>query len=192
MGATVLEHRRVERAASRDDFEADKPGGIVKRILVRQDLCSGCRACEVACVAWHEGRFGTTTARIRVTKIEPLGVDHPHVCRLCRRPPCVAACPTGALYKDETTGAVLLRPDDCIGCSACVDACPFGMAALHPESGLALICDLCGGDPACVKRCATGAILYDDAEAGARAKREKLAVSVGGHHEAYCDPETRF
>jgi carbon-monoxide dehydrogenase iron sulfur subunit len=148
----------------------------VKRIVVREEVCSGCRACEVACVAWHEGRFGTASARIRVTKIEPLGVDHPHVCRLCRRPSCVAACPTGALYKDETTGAVLLHADDCIGCSACVDACPFGVATLHPETGLALICDLCGGDPACVKRCATGAIVYVDAGAGARSKREEMAL----------------
>ena len=150
----------------------------MKRILVRKDLCTGCRACEVACVARHERRFGTATARIRVTKIESLGLDHPHVCRLCRRPPCVTACPTQALYKDEATGAVLLRPDDCIGCSACVDACPFGMAALHPETGLPLICDLCGGDPACVKRCATGAIVYDEAGAGARAKRERLTINV--------------
>jgi carbon-monoxide dehydrogenase iron sulfur subunit len=151
----------------------------VKRIRVNKDVCSGCRACEVACVAWHDGRFGTATARIRVTKIEPLGVDHPHVCRLCRPAPCVAACPTRALYQDESTRAILLRPDDCFGCSACVDACPFGMVALHPETGLALICDLCGGDPACVKRCATGAIVYDDAGAGARARWERLAVRAG-------------
>jgi carbon-monoxide dehydrogenase iron sulfur subunit len=147
----------------------------VKRIQVKEDVCSGCRACEVACVAHHEGQFGTATARIRVTKVEHLGVDHPHVCRLCRRAPCVAACPTGALYKDERTEAVLLRADDCIGCSACVDACPFGMAALHPVTGLALICDLCGGDPACVKRCATGAITYAPVGTSARTRREGLA-----------------
>ena len=150
----------------------------MKRILVRRDLCSGCRACEVACVTRHEGAFGTATARIRVTKIESLGVDHPHVCRLCRRAPCAAACPTAALYKDETSGAVLLHPEECIGCSACVDACPFGMAALHPQTGLAVICDLCSGDPACVKRCATRAIVYDHAGAGARAKRQKLAIEA--------------
>jgi Fe-S-cluster-containing hydrogenase component 2 len=151
---------------------------IVKRILVREDVCSGCRACEVACVTHHEGCFGTATARIRVSKIEPVGVDYPHVCRLCRRAPCVVACPAEALYKDGRTGAVLLRAEDCIGCSACVDACPFGMATLHPRTGLALICDLCGGDPACVKRCATGAIVYDDAGAGARARREGLAAGA--------------
>ena len=152
----------------------------MKRILVNRDVCSGCRACEVACVAWHDGRFGTATARIRVTKIEPLGVDHPHVCRLCQRAPCIAACPTAALYRDETTGAILLRPDDCTGCSACVDECPFGMAGLHPETGMALICDLCGGDPACVKRCATGAIVYTETGVGARAKREDLVANENG------------
>jgi len=111
-----------------------------------------------------------------VTKIEHLGLDHPHVCRLCRRAPCVDACPNEALYKDEATGAVLLHADDCIGCAACADACPFGTATLHPETGLPLICDLCGGDPACVKRCATGAIVYEEAGTGARAKRERLTV----------------
>ena len=116
----------------------------------------------VACVARHDGRFGTATARIRVAKAEDPGTDHPHVCRLCRRAPCVAACPNGALYRDEALGATLLRAELCSGCSACVEACPFGMAALHPEAGTAIICDLCGGDPACVKRCATGAIAYTE------------------------------
>lgn len=153
-------------------------GQSVHRILVHEDVCSGCRACEVACVAAHEGHFGTATARIRVTKIEPLGVDHPHVCRLCRRAPCTTACPTGALYREGVTGAILVHPDDCIGCSACVDACPFGMVALHPETGVALICDLCEGDPACVKRCATGAILYSPEEAVPRTKREKQTIKV--------------
>jgi carbon-monoxide dehydrogenase iron sulfur subunit len=133
---------------------------MVRRIRVRPDLCSGCRACQVACVATHDGRFGTATARIRVTKNEPLGMDEPHVCRLCRRPPCVSSCPTQALRVDDTTGAILATPADCDGCGACVKACPFDMVSLHPETGLALICDLCEGDPACVKRCATEAISY--------------------------------
>jgi carbon-monoxide dehydrogenase iron sulfur subunit len=150
----------------------------VKRILVDRDLCSGCRACEIACVAHHERHFGTATARIRVTKIEPLGIDQPHVCRLCRRTPCVEACPTAALYRDEHlgTGAILVRADACVGCGACVEACPFGVVALHPESGLAIICDLCGGDPACVRRCATGAIRYADPAVGARARRKGVIV----------------
>jgi carbon-monoxide dehydrogenase iron sulfur subunit len=150
----------------------------MQRIWVNEDICSGCRACEVACVAKHEARFGTSAARIRVTKLEARGVDHPHVCRLCRRPLCADACPTRALYKDQATGAILLNADECIGCSSCVDACPFGVALLHPETGLALICDLCGGDPACVKRCATGAIVFEEAEAAAGAKRARLTLDA--------------
>ncbi|MBU0492885.1 MAG: 4Fe-4S dicluster domain-containing protein [Chloroflexi bacterium] len=132
----------------------------MKRILVYENVCSGCRACQVACMAHHERRFGTATARLRVTKVEHEGIDRPHICRQCQPAPCVDACPSQALYRDDVTGAILLSPDDCVGCAVCVDACPFGMVGLHPETGLALICDLCGGDPACVKRCATGAIVY--------------------------------
>jgi aldehyde:ferredoxin oxidoreductase len=53
----------------------------VKRILTHPNLCSGCRACEIACVTQHEGHFGASTTRIHVTKIEPLGLDY-QVCRL--------------------------------------------------------------------------------------------------------------
>lgn len=148
----------------------------MKRILVQSDRCTGCRACEVACVAHHERRFGTVTARIRVTKDEPLGLDSPNVCRFCRRAPCVAACPSAALVHDlHGTGAILVRIDDCTGCTACADACPFGSVWFHPDSGLALICDLCDGDPACVGRCATGAIRYADSARLNPAGREHSA-----------------
>lgn len=133
-----------------------------RRIVVNRDVCSGCRACQVACVAHHEGVFGTATARIRVVKTEHLGVDEPVVCRQCARPACVAACPEAALHRDERTGAILLSAAACTGCGACVDACPFGVPHLHPRTHLVLICDLCGGDPACVRRCATGAIAYGE------------------------------
>jgi Fe-S-cluster-containing dehydrogenase component len=104
-------------------------------------------------------------ARIRVVKIEAEGLDEPHVCRRCQPAPCVEACANEALHRDDVTGAVLLKDENCVGCSDCVEACPFGMATLDPQAGLALICDLCGGDPACVKRCATGAIVFGEVAA---------------------------
>jgi Fe-S-cluster-containing dehydrogenase component len=135
-----------------------------KKLRADHTLCSGCRACLVACVAHHEGHFGTATARLRVVKDEPRGLDTPHVCRLCDPAPCLTACPSGALCRDEATGAILVRTgaDEraCTGCGACVEACPLKMACLSPHTGTVLICDLCGGDPSCVKRCATGAIVY--------------------------------
>jgi carbon-monoxide dehydrogenase iron sulfur subunit len=135
-------------------------------IAVRQELCTGCRACQVACVARHEGLFGVYTARLRVVKHEPLGLDHPQVCRLCGRAPCVTSCPSGALTRDNVTSAVVLTTELCDSCSECVKACPFGMISLHPQSNLPLICDLCGGEPACVQRCPTGAISYKDSRPG--------------------------
>lgn len=154
--------------------------GRGRRILVRSDICSGCRACALACVAAHEGGFGWAAARIKVTKIETEGLDVPSVCRLCRRPGCVAACPNGALSRDESLGVVRLDEDECIACGACADGCPFGMVTMHPSTGLPLICDLCGGDPACVKRCAPGAIRWGGADEPAGERREVLALRQAG------------
>ncbi|MDH4207673.1 MAG: 4Fe-4S dicluster domain-containing protein [Anaerolineae bacterium] len=135
-------------------------------IAVREELCTGCRACQVACVARHEGLFGVYTARLRVVKDEPLGLDRPQVCRLCGRAPCLASCRKGALSRHDTTSAVILKVELCNSCSDCLKACPFGMVGLHPQSNLPLICDLCGGEPVCVLRCPTGAISYKDSRPG--------------------------
>ncbi len=155
--------------------------GRAGRILVRSDICSGCKACMLACVAAHEGGFGTGAARIKVTKIETEGLDVPSVCRLCRRPGCVKACPAGALSRDASLGVVRLNEEECIACGACADGCPFGMVIMHPTTGLPLICDLCDGDPACVKRCAPGAIRWGGVDEQARDRRETLALrQLGG------------
>ena len=125
----------------------------------------------------HEGYFGTDQSRIKITKIDSEGLDVPNICRLCKRPTCVSACTTNALYQDEELGIIHLIEKNCIGCSDCVDGCSFGVVMLHPETGYPLICDLCGGDPACVKRCAPGAVFYSDKDAIARERREKMAQS---------------
>jgi len=65
------------------------------------------------------------------------------------------ACPAGAIHKLKS-GLVEVNPALCIGCSACVEACPFGAIKLF--NGKAIKCDLCGGDPQCVKRCVPGAV----------------------------------
>jgi len=134
----------------------------LKRIIIDETICSGCRACEIACVVQKEGKFGTALARIRIEKNDVDGLDQPHVCQICEGLPCVKSCPTGALQWDEVIGRVILFPEECIHCDLCVEVCPFEAIWIHPGNKLPLLCDLCDGDPACVKRCATGAIIFVD------------------------------
>ena len=131
-------------------------------LIVDEDICTGCRSCEVACSLAHEGCFWPEKSRVWVYKKEADGLDSPVVCRQCEEPSCMGACPTDALQRDPKTGA-LLAGDDCIGCGACVEACPYEALRLDGEQDKPLLCDLCGGAPACVQRCVVHALKYRDA-----------------------------
>lgn len=139
--------------------------GIPPRMLVDQDACSGCRRCELGCSFFHEGRYWPEMSRVRVDKDESRGLDSPVVCRQCGSARCVQACPEHALSRDPRTRAIVLDKERCLKCYACRDACPFG--AIHLDTGkIPLICDLCGGDPACVKACPTAAVRFGRAGDG--------------------------
>jgi Fe-S-cluster-containing dehydrogenase component len=58
--------------------------------------------------------------------------------------------------------AVLLDPDACTGCQACLDACPFSAVIYNVRTGKVQLCDLCEGKPECVDSCPHGAIVYAD------------------------------
>jgi carbon-monoxide dehydrogenase iron sulfur subunit len=117
--------------------------------------CSGCRKCEIACSLSHEKRIWPEASRIRVFMLVP-GVEFPHFCVQCEDYPCVQACPTKALSTSKRTGAVLVRPNKCTACGLCIDVCPGRMPHLHPSEKYILICDLCRGNPQCVKVCREG------------------------------------
>ncbi|OIQ52801.1 TIGR04076 family protein [Neomoorella thermoacetica] len=138
----------------------DSAAPIPPRLLVNEKICSGCRACELACSLYHESAFAPELARLWVEKDEPEGLDRPHVCRQCGNAACVKACPEGALSRDARTRAVILDRARCTGCGSCARACPFQALRLHPRESYPLTCDLCGGDPRCVQRCATGALRF--------------------------------
>lgn len=159
-GAAVMAGASI---ASDAEMPARVSSSSPARMLVNDRVCSGCRACELACAFAHEGFFGETYARVRVEKDEPAGLDSPRVCRQCGTARCVEACPKEALTRHPETHAVLVNDDLCTGCGLCAEACPFGAVHFHPETGRALICDLCGGNPACVERCATGALKFGNA-----------------------------
>ena len=122
--------------------------------IVREYIrCTGCQRCEVACSLHHEGRIWPEASRIRVFMPFP-GVEVTHLCAQCDDYPCVESCPVEALKIDDNTGAVLVDQEACTSCGLCLKACPGKVPTLHPETKKAVICDLCKGDPECVKVCA--------------------------------------
>ena len=147
-------------------------------IDVTPELCIGCRLCEWACSFWHNKVNSPTKSRITVVRDEAGTLDIPVVCLQCDDPPCSAACPTGALRKDDVTGLVEYDPDRCVGCRMCVVACPFGAIAWDPDSRRILKCDLCGGDPQCVKVCPTEALKFVRADVSHLRKRMRAAERI--------------
>jgi Fe-S-cluster-containing hydrogenase component 2 len=116
-------------------------------------LCTGCRTCELVCSLNKEGRLNIYEARLRVVPGEALGSNFPVICRHCSPAPCHQACPVPeAMMVDAATGAVVLHLEHCIRCMACVEACPFGAIPVGQEGDI-FKCDLCGGDPLCVRYC---------------------------------------
>lgn len=136
---------------------------LADRLIIDAGLCAGCRDCEMVCSLLHEGRIVPALARLRVGH-DLFNDDHPAVavCRQCRRPACLAACPRSAIVVDERTGARVVDTAACDGCGLCVEACPYDMIWLHPGSGKAYTCDLCGGRPRCVEACPQDAIACED------------------------------
>ena len=117
--------------------------------------CSGCRKCEIACSLAHEKRIWPEASRIRVFMLVP-GIEFPHFCAQCEDYPCVKACPVKALTVSDKTGAVLIKKSACTACGKCINACPGRIPHIHPTGNYAVICDLCKGDPQCVKVCQEG------------------------------------
>jgi carbon-monoxide dehydrogenase iron sulfur subunit len=125
--------------------------------------CVGCEVCEYVCAMTKENTFNPMKSRIRVVRLNPL-INLSLACRLCEDPPCVAACPRDALTQSEETGIIQVDEDRCNGCGWCIEACDYGAVTLHPENKVVFICDLCDGDPECVKWCPEEALDFVTAD----------------------------
>ncbi len=139
--------------------------------VLDQTRCIGCHACTTACKSENEVPLGVTRTYVKSVDV---GV-FPQVrrafqvtrCNQCTDAPCVAACPTEAMYK-RPDGIVDFDKDICIGCKACMAACPYDAIFINPEDHSAEKCNLCahridvGLEPACVTVCPTEAILVGD------------------------------
>jgi Fe-S-cluster-containing hydrogenase component 2 len=146
----------------------------MKVYMIDFNKCSVCHLCELACSYKHHNVFSPELSNIKVEAIEDIAFNVPIKCMQCEEAYCIKACVAGALYKDHKTGAVLIDIDRCIGCKACVMACPFGAVSLVKKiNKLEIsICDLCSGDPECVKVCRNGAISYEEESKANKQKRK--------------------
>lgn len=138
----------------------------MKHLKVNKDKCTGCHLCELACSYTHTGGYNTRTSFIHIRTDESKWYSFPVICESCSEPFCQKACKFGAISRCEATGAMKIDPEKCKKCKACVRACPFGAVKLFSRPGYAPVgmCDLCGGDPSCVKVCPGKAIEYIDVQ----------------------------
>jgi Fe-S-cluster-containing hydrogenase component 2 len=142
-------------------------------LIFNPGSCTGCRICEMACSFFHYKEYNPARSRIKVLKDEKDGIYIPMACLHCGNPPCVDACPTGAMYRSD--GSVELNLKKCINCKMCMIACPFGAISIDRATMNVIKCDLCGGDPQCAKYCPSGAIKYVRAERVGEIKRRSYA-----------------
>jgi len=133
---------------------------VEKVIFADPEKCTGCRICEMACTLEQDGFFAPYNSRISIVKEEKQGINIPIVCQQCTDAPCAEVCPLNLYDRNPETGALEIRDEACIGCKACILACPYGANLSHVESKVSIKCDLCGGDPTCVEFCPTDALQY--------------------------------
>ncbi len=143
----------------------------MKQVYVDEDLCNGCRICELRCSFEHYTIYGPSYARIHIHKDEYNGIAIPKVCKQCKNAYCLNACPEGAITKKD--GIINVNEELCTGCGLCKEACPFDAIVLHPKTKYSLICDTCDGSPQCVKYCPENALLFMNREEFKQYKLDK-------------------
>ena len=181
-------------------------------LVIDLDICVGCHACAVHCKEWNTQGYhapltdtdpygknpdGVWFNRVHTFEVkddetgEERTVHFPKSCLHCDDAPCVTVCPTGASYKREEDGIVLVNPDTCIGCKLCSWACPYGAREYDETEGVMKKCTMCVDriynenipeaerQPACVSTCPAGARHFGDL-ADPESAVSKMVVDRGG------------
>lgn len=139
-------------------------------MAIDTNKCVGCADCVVACQTENLVPHGYCRDWI----VENVEGTYPSLdmkfqserCNHCENAPCVRCCPTGASHIAEG-GIVLVTHDECIGCGACIESCPYDARYVHPE-GYVDKCTFCihrvdkGENPACVDVCPTYCLHFGD------------------------------
>lgn len=144
----------------------------MRKIELDLSKCCACGACAIACMDENDIDLSTGIRPYRTVfrqdydkhnRLQYFSI----ACMHCTDAPCVSACPSGCLYKDEETGLTLYDNELCIGCHSCAMACPFGAPTFGDDDKMRK-CDGCidriraGLEPACVRACAFNALQFVD------------------------------
>ena len=162
----------------------------MKKVYVKEEVCIGCKLCEVYCQLQHadtsdlvkafKSEFPPPLPRLRVDErgVVSLSVR----CQQCDEAPCVQACLTGALSRDPESRLVTVDEDKCIGCWTCVLTCPLAAIRQDKEQKKALKCDLCQGEeiPVCVANCPNEALVYVEEPEISPRRESQAAQGHGG------------
>lgn len=110
-------------------------------MVIDLDKCTGCQACTTACAMENSTLPGETWQDVLFYQEGQYPTAQmkwlPRPCMQCENPSCVEVCPTRATYKDpEAGGVVFVDWDKCIGCKACMIACPYGVRFYTDEKPL--------------------------------------------------------
>jgi Fe-S-cluster-containing dehydrogenase component/formate-dependent nitrite reductase membrane component NrfD len=139
--------------------------------VIDQTRCIGCHACTTACKSENQVPLSVTRTYVKYVDVGVFPRTRRAFqvtrCNQCEDAPCVAACPTAAMYQ-RPDGIVDFDKSICIGCKACIAACPYDAIFINPEDHSAEKCNFCahrldvGLEPACVVVCPTEAIVVGD------------------------------
>lgn len=153
---------------------------MAKAIVIDYEKCVGCGTCRMVCSAKQEGVVCPSLGRIQPVKW-PLKVEVvPVVCAQCESAPCAALCPVRAIRRDESSGQLVISYEACIGCRMCLTACPFGCINFDSAKKRVFKCDLCGGDPMCVRFCKYDTLQYVELSEAGNLKRTETAEKLSG------------
>lgn len=166
----------------------------IGRVVHNQDICSGCRLCECVCSVYHEGVASPSLSRIRAFKnVMDACITDIKTCKQCAGAECVAACPNDAMSVDSETGARIIDEKACVGCQVCLYACPVEPSRIkyNEKKNICFKCNLCDGEPQCVKFCPTGALTASWVEVeDASAENELYEMNFTGDAMAWTHIET--
>ncbi len=134
-------------------------------------VCIGCHACTVACKSEQSVPIGVNRTWVKYIEKGTFPDAHRSFsvqrCNHCENAPCVTICPVTSLYQ-RPDGIVDFNADRCIGCKACMQACPYDAIYIDPATHTAAKCNYCthrvdrGYEPACVVVCPVEAIVSGD------------------------------